>query len=219
MSLRRVQIQCVLNSPSGFLHCPRRRVIRFNDVHNKRTYMQYIHIAVYMYLCVSAFPAYMCMYICYAEMPHSLTPPHWKTNRRSAAGWNDVFMEMPKDYLSMGKTIVFATCSVSHLSDSDFTLTKVHEGNAKIPTTTEIAWMITVARTQKQKHIQKKTLTCKRFPTVFIPQASSIARVKMLNLRNVWSVGNNTGPIAIRWVGTGTAGARNRLLQMYEIRK
>lgn len=42
----------------------------------------------------------------------------------------------------MGITIVFATCSVSHLSDSDFTLTKVHEGNAKInkPTTTaEIA--------------------------------------------------------------------------------
>lgn len=38
----------------------------------------------------------------------------------------------------MGITIVFATCSVSHLSDSDFTLTKVHEGNAKInkPTTT-----------------------------------------------------------------------------------
>lgn len=66
---------------------------------------------------------------------------------------------MPKDYLSMGITIVFATCSVSHLSDSDFTLTKVHEGNAKInkPTTTaEIAWMITGARTQKKKTKTKK---------------------------------------------------------------
>lgn len=80
---------------------------------------------------------------------------------------------MPKDYLSMGITIVFATCSVSHLSDSDFTLTKVHEGNAKInkPTTTaEIAWMITGARTQKKtQQKQKKNINMQTISHSFHP--------------------------------------------------
>lgn len=72
----------------------------------------------------------------------------------------------------MGKTIVFATCSVSHLSDSDFTLTKVHEGNAKVPTTTtEIACMITVARTQKKiktKNINMQTISHSFHPTSIV---------------------------------------------------